>query len=81
MRRKPYTEKGIKRIPCVRCGIPSSQQWRICALDMWDGLCVNCDIELNRLVLNFIGTSSKEVSCLMDEYEYKVRGCVGRPPE
>ncbi len=81
MRTKPYTDKGIKRVPCARCGMPSHQQWRVCALGRWDGLCINCDIELNRIVLNFMGVPSKEVSCIMDEYEYKARGRVGRPPE
>ncbi len=81
MRTKPYTDKGIKRVPCVRCGMPSSRQWRVCALGRWDGLCVNCDIELNRLVLNFIGVPSKEISCIMDEYEYNARGRIGRKGE
>ena len=54
-RRKPYTEKGIKRVPCMRCGLPSSHQFRICALDAWAGVCDACDIELNALVLKFVG--------------------------
>ncbi len=75
MRRKPYTDRGIKRVPCARCGRPSHRQWQICALDnQWNGLCVDCDIELNRLVLGFIGIPSKEIACLMDEYERTVRG-------
>ena len=81
MRRRPYADKGIKRVPCARCGRPSSQQWKVCALGRWDGICVECDIELNRLVLKFIGIPSKEISCIMDEYEYKVRGRVGQKKE
>jgi hypothetical protein len=55
MRRQPYTERGIRRVPCARCGQPSRQQWRICADGQgWRGLCNACDIELNRLVLIFI---------------------------
>ena len=54
-RRKPYTAKGIKRIPCKRCGLPSSRQFRICALGSWAGVCDACDLELNALVLKFLG--------------------------
>jgi hypothetical protein len=51
-RRKPYTEIGIKRIPCRRCGKPSKYQWQCCANDnRWFGLCSECDIELNRFLL------------------------------
>jgi len=56
MRNKPYTETGIKRVKCLRCGKPSSQQWQICSLgNKWAGICSECDIELNRMVLKFIG--------------------------
>lgn len=56
MRRKPYTQRGIKQVKCLRCGKTSSQQWQICALDnKWAGICKKCDIELNKLVLKFIG--------------------------
>ena len=75
MRRKPYTKKGIKRVPCGRCDAPSHSQWQICALDnRYKGLCVDCDIGLNRLVLGFIGIPSKEIACLMDEYEHTAKG-------
>ena len=51
-RRQPYTEAGIKRLKCIRCGNPARFQWQICA----DGnnhrpLCAPCDVSLNRLVL------------------------------
>ena len=56
MRRKPYTEIGIKRVPCFRCGKPSSTQWQICSLDNeYKGLCTSCDIMLNIIVLQFVG--------------------------
>ena len=75
MRHKPYTETGIKRVPCARCGSASRRQCWICSLDnQYKGLCVDCDIELNRLVLTFLGIPPKEVACLMDEYEYEARG-------
>jgi hypothetical protein len=55
MRKEPYTEIGISRVPCARCGEPSKHQWQICALgNVWMGLCENCDIKLNRLVLKFM---------------------------
>ncbi len=54
MRKKPYTQIGISRIPCKRCGEPSVEQWQICADgNQYRGLCVKCDIALNELVLRF----------------------------
>jgi len=55
-RKKPYTEIGIRRVPCCRCGKPSSQQWQICSLgNRWFGVCGKCDIELQKIVLRFMG--------------------------
>ena len=55
MRRKPYTKKGLSRVPCLRCGNPSVQQWQICSLgNKWAGVCLKCDVELNKLVLKFM---------------------------
>ena len=58
MRRKPYTERGITRVPCTRCGRPSSAQWHLvpCAcpeLKRWVGLCRACDVKLNALVMGW----------------------------
>jgi len=51
----PYTLKGIKRVPCARCGKPSTQQWRVCAdFNQYRGVCTDCDIEINAMVLNFM---------------------------
>lgn len=50
-RKKPYTEIGIRRLGCVRCGRPSTQQWRACADGLWRPICTECDIELNGKVL------------------------------
>lgn len=57
MRTKPYTEIGIKRLPCFRCGNkPSRSQWQICADgNQYRPICRQCDIELNALVLKFMG--------------------------
>ncbi len=56
MRKKPYTQLGIRRVPCERCGKPSDYQWQICATgNLYSGICVECDIELNTLVVEFMG--------------------------
>jgi hypothetical protein len=60
-RRKPYTEAGIKRLGCARCGKQSQYRWQICS----DGnnyrpICLDCDIELNRAVLEFFGHPERE---------------------
>lgn len=67
MRKKPYTESGIKRVPCLRCGHPSAQQWQICALgNNWTGICSECDFKLNALVLRFMGL--KNINSIMKKY-------------
>lgn len=55
MRRKPYTEAGVRRMPCFRCGQPSEYQWQICAdNNIYRTICAECDIALNTLVLMFM---------------------------
>ena len=55
-RKKPYTELGISRVPCARCGAKSTQQWQVCSNDnRWMGVCKECDIALNALVIDFFG--------------------------
>jgi hypothetical protein len=54
-RKEPFTEEGIKRMKCIRCGDAAKFQWQICS----DGnnfrpICGFCDIELNNTVLNFM---------------------------
>jgi hypothetical protein len=54
-RRQPYTETGIKRLPCARCGAPATQQWSACAdNNLYRPICTECDIALNELVLEFM---------------------------
>ena len=66
-RKKPYTDIGIKRIPCSRCGVPSSRQWQVCANgNLYLGVCDNCDIELNALVLEFMKVPGRKT--LMKKY-------------
>jgi hypothetical protein len=55
-RQEPYTTAGIARLACIRCGAKAFSQWQICA----DGnnhrpLCLACDIDLNRAVLEWMG--------------------------
>jgi len=53
-RKNPYTEIGIRRIPCQRCKAPSVFQWQVCANGRYYlGVCNKCDIELNIVVLKF----------------------------
>ncbi len=55
-RKKPYLFREISRVACARCGKPSQHQWQICADDnTYRGLCTECDIELNGMVLQWIG--------------------------
>lgn len=55
-RRQPYTEAGIRRCACQRCGQPAHAQWSICANgNRQVPICLDCDIALNRLVLEWIG--------------------------
>lgn len=66
-RRKPYTEIGIGRLPCARCGKrPSCHQWNACADGLFRPICEDCDIELNRLVLTWMG--DPEVDAKMERY-------------
>lgn len=54
-RKIPYTEEGIKRMACQRCGKPSSFQWQICSDgNVFRPICLDCDIELNETVLRFM---------------------------
>lgn len=52
----PYTERGIGRLRCVRCGRKATYQWQTCAdHNTWRPLCRLCDVLLNALVLEFMG--------------------------
>ena len=55
MRTKPYTQIGIKRLKCFRCNNKASFQWNICSdNNLFRPICLDCDIELNELVLKFM---------------------------
>ena len=65
MRRKRYTEIGISRVPCVRCGEPSAAQFQVCATrNQWCAVCRKCDLALNALVVKFM----KLPNHLIDQY-------------
>jgi hypothetical protein len=64
-RQKPYTQRGIRRVPCAHCGRPSTAAWSLtpCAaggLQRWIGLCRDCDLELNARVLDFARVEGRE---------------------
>lgn len=68
MRTKPYTERGLRRLNCFRCGNNAHAQWQICADgNQYRPICVMCDIDLNRLVLEFM--RDPEVEMKMAIYE------------
>ena len=72
-RRRPYTEIGVSRLPCVRCGAKSSFQWQICSDDrLYRPLCSKCDLELNRMVLEWAGFPDWREK--MARYEAAMRG-------
>lgn len=61
-RKKPYTEIGILRMPCARCGGKATHQWQICSDgNLWRPVCVRCDIDLNAVVLEFMGDPQRQV--------------------
>lgn len=71
MRRQPYTKRGIRRVPCTRCGAPSVHQWQVCADgNRYRGVCEECDIGLNRLALEFMRVPNAEV--LLSVYAERV---------
>jgi transcription elongation factor Elf1 len=54
-RTRPYTEAGIRRVPCVRCGARASAQWSVCALDnRYVAVCDECDVGLNAAALDYM---------------------------
>lgn len=55
-RKKPYTQIGIVRMKCFRCGEAAKFQWQICAdNNMYRPICMSCDIKLNKMVLKWAG--------------------------
>lgn len=68
-RRRPYTVDGVRRLPCFRCGQPALHQWSACSDgNLWRPLCLECDVALNRLVLEWMGFDAAEVAAKMTAY-------------
>jgi hypothetical protein len=73
MRRKPYTDRGIRRVPCSRCGRPSLHQWQACADGgVFRGCCAECDVGLNKLVLEYMRLPNRQQK--LRDYARKVLG-------
>lgn len=55
-RKKPFTNGQIAKLNCVRCPRPARFQWNACADgNTWRPLCEICDIEVNVMVLRYMG--------------------------
>lgn len=55
-RKTPYTDRGVRRLPCTRCGKPALTQWQICADgNQYRPLCLACDHRLNAMVMKWVG--------------------------
>lgn len=71
-RKQPYTEIGIRRLKCMRCGNQATQQWQVCADDnIYRPICADCDIELNILVLRWMGDS--QLDSKIKKYKARLR--------
>ena len=71
-RKKPYTQIGISRLKCFRCGNKPQFQWAICANNNhYLPLCLECDIKLNEMVLKFM--KFRNWDSLIKEYANKKR--------
>ena len=74
--KKPYTVRGIKRVPCAACGDPSVHQWSVCANgNRYMGLCDGCDYGLNEHTLLFFKHTFKTRlrNKLLKAYKLKLR--------
>ena len=72
-RRRPYTERGIKRVPCARCGRPALHQWDACAIDNRHvPVCERCDIAPNALVLRWLGVAKATRRKLIERYKKRM---------
>lgn len=75
-RKKPYTSKGIARLPCFRCGRPAYHQWQICSDgNIWRPLCIPCDVDLNRRVLEW--ANDPDAKAKIQAYEVQQYALIG----
>jgi NAD-dependent SIR2 family protein deacetylase len=71
-RTEPYTERGIQRLKCIRCGGKAEFQWNICSDNgYYRPICKECDILLNKTVLEFMKHPNSDR--LIKIYEQKKR--------
>jgi len=74
---EPYTEAGVRRVPCARCGKPGHACWNICADSVgsrtrYRALCAACDVALNVLVMRWAFGDTREAD--IAAYSAKVLG-------
>ena len=70
-RRTPYTRRGLGRKECARCGKKARYQWGCCAnKSLCVPVCENCDILLNKMLLQFLRFSNWKL--LLTEYTERV---------
>ncbi len=68
-RKKPYTEIGLRRLKCCRCEEKADSQWNCCANgNRWLPLCAQCDVLLNRLVMEYFNFPKRQVGKIMATY-------------
>lgn len=69
-RKEPYTERGIRRVPCTRCGRPARYTWNVCADgNLYRPICEQCDIALNEAVLRFMNFPEDVVQNKIEAYK------------
>jgi len=79
-RRKPYTEAGIQRLRCIRCGGQAVHQWQICSdFNNWRPICLPCDVALNVLVLEWFGHPWADI--LIESYKKEAAAKFPMPGE
>ncbi len=77
-RKEPYTARGIRRLPCARCGRRAEQQWSACVLgNVQIPLCRPCDLDLNDLLLRWLGLPKDEADALMVRYAHALDTALG----
>ena len=82
MRIKPYTNIGIKRMKCFKCGEKAAAQWQICSdSNQYRPVCLKCEFELNELVLKWAGFDDWEDK--LNKYKHRIneRGELNGPNE
>lgn len=64
---------------CKRCRKPAIYYWKICAITCNQWLCVDCDIEMNELILKFM--KYRKWKWLMKKYMLRVLDELTHKPE